>query len=278
MGFVSKHIERDSLLPKYRNELLHKAVADLSSDPHVLAIYLHGSLAKGNEDLYSDIDLHTIVNPEKKADFIMDKRNRSSNWGEVLFFEGNSTSPVIVTHFQCFVKMDSWYHSPEEIEPSIWLNGIQVLYDPKNILNYVVKESANIVYKPTPDEVEFWRGKVLALIHETYRAVMRGELYYAYFNVDRIRWLIAYGWYMEMEQHLDTSYGVWSKVEGKRSKLSNHQLSLLESWDCSRNPNVIMKTIKYMIPEFYRLNKALSNLVNMNDNEEQIKKIVQLVI
>ncbi|MET3695799.1 nucleotidyltransferase domain-containing protein [Bacillus oleivorans] len=72
---------------------MQKAVSDLSSDPNVLAIYLNGSLAKGNFDQYSDIDLNT---PDKKTNFIKDKQNRAKKWGEVLFFEGIHSSSVIV--------------------------------------------------------------------------------------------------------------------------------------------------------------------------------------
>ena len=96
---------------------------------------------------------------------------------------------------------------------------------------------------PTKQEVERWRGKVLAFVHETYRAAMREEYYYALSNLDRIRWLIAYGWYMEIGRHLNSSYGVWSKIEGQRSYLDERQLSVLASWDCGRSQGDIMKTV-----------------------------------
>ena len=231
MGFVSRHLERDSLLPKHRDNLLGSVVEDLTSDSNVLAIYQSGSLARGNFDNYSDIDLHIIVSPDKKVDYIKNKRKRARKWGEVLFYEDfNPYSPVVVTHYDSFIKVDSWYHSPEEVVPSIWLKECKVLHDPNNIISKIIKESSNEVYKPSSEEVVFWRGKLLAFIHETYRAIMREEIYYAISNLDRIRWLVVSGWYMEMEEHLDSSYGVWSKIEGKRSKLTPWQLSLLENW------------------------------------------------
>lgn len=277
MGFVSKHLERDESLPKHRDVILKNALKDLKTDSNVLAIYLGGSLAKGSIDNYSDVDLHTIVTSEKKADFIKDKRNRAEKWGEVLFYEDfNPYSPVVVTHYDCFVKVDSWYHSAKEIVPSIWLKGLKVLYDPNNIISNVIKESSNLVYKPSSEEVEFWRGKLLAFIHETYRAVMRDEIYYALSNLDRIRWLIVSGWYMEMEEHLDSSYGIWSKLEGKRSKLNQWQLSLLQSWDCCRNSNEIMKKMVSILPEFLRLNQYLSKNVEIEANEDLIKKVIEM--
>lgn len=105
---------------------------------------------------------------------------------------------------------------------------------------------------------------------------MRNEIYYAISNLDRIRWLVVSGWYMEMEIHLDSPCGVWSKIEGKRRKLNHWQLSLLESWNSKRNTNEIMKTIISMIPEILRLNKCLSTKVNIEVDEENIQKIIEM--
>ncbi|MBD8137626.1 aminoglycoside 6-adenylyltransferase [Bacillus sp. CFBP 13597] len=278
-GFVSKHIERDAYLPEQRDILLENALKDLSADPDVLAIYIAGSLAKGNDDQYSDIDLHTIVNPKRKAEFLKGKRDRANNWGDVSFHEDcNPYSPYVVTHYNTFVKVDSWYHAPEEIVPSIWLKEVEVIYDPFNNMSPIIKESAEKVYKPTHDEVEHWRGKLLAFVHETYRAVMRREMLYALSNLDRIRWLIVSGWYMEMEEHLDVPYGVWTKIEGNRSKLAGKRLSLLESWDCGRNSNEIIKTLRRMIPEFLRLNEYLCTQLGVETNEYHIKRIIDMAI
>ena len=112
MGFVTRHVERDASLPKHREILLSNAVKDLAADPNVLAIYLGGSLAKENFDNYSDVDLHTIVKSEKRMEFIENKRKRAGKWGNTLFYEdANPYGPVVVTHYDCFVKIDSWYHN-----------------------------------------------------------------------------------------------------------------------------------------------------------------------
>lgn len=277
MGFVTRHFERDASLPKHREMLLGNALKDLIADPNVLAIYLGGSLAKKNFDDYSDVDLHTIVKSEKRTEFIGNKRKRAGEWGNVLFHEdANPSGPVVVTHYECFVKIDSWYHAPEEIVPSIWLKGLKVLYDPNNIISTIIKESSNFTYKLQADEVEYWKGKILAFTHETYRAVVRQEMYHAEFNLDRMRWLIVSGWYMEMDEHFDASYGSWSKVEGKRSLLNKRQLSLLEKWRCGKAADEIMETAVSMVPELLRLNQVLSLKVGLEKNEELFKKIIEL--
>lgn len=278
MGFVSKYEERDLNLPIHRDKLLENALNDLTNDPNVLAIYQGGSLAKGNYDNYSDIDLHIIVAAEKKADFVRAKRERPKKWGKVLYYEGPEFTPVVVTHYECFVKVDTFYKEPNELEPSVWLHGLKALYDPHGLVENALEQSSKIEYKPTVEEVEVWRGKVFAFMHETYRAVMREEKYYALANLDKIRWFMATGWYMEMGKRVDSSYGIWSKLEGERSHLKKWQLSLLESWDCNRNSQNIMKTMSSMVSEIMKLNKQLCKRTGLEEREEWCEKIIEMVI
>lgn len=273
-----KQLQRDRQLPKIRRQLLDRICRDLEQDSDVLAIYLAGSLAKGNADNYSDIDLHTIVKPEKLEDFIADKYGRAGSWGNVLFYEGIAASPVIVSHFDCFVKVDSWYHTATDINPSIWMKGMKVLYDPNGILEPIRQLSEEAVYKITPAEVEFWRTKMLAFIHETYRAARRGEPYYALANFDSVRWLTAYGWYMEMGRHLDSPYQVWSKIEGSRSRLSEDQLQRLANWEADRDSHSILTALESLSTEFIRLNKTLGERVGIDDNSEMVSRALGLVL
>lgn len=278
MSYTTRHMERDASLPVQREVLLHNALEDLAADADVLAIYLSGSLAKQNDDNYSDIDLHTIVQAEKRSGFIENKRKRAEMWGEVLFHEdAHPLSPAVVTHYDCFVKVDSWYHALEEIQPSIWLKGAIVLYDPNDLINPVVKASSAISYELLSKDVELWKGKLLAFVHETYRAVMREEVYYAEANLDRIRWLIVSGWFMEMDQHFDASPGSWSKVEGKRSLLTKGQRSMLKQWRCGKEAGETMRILTSMVPEILRLNLILCRKVGVEANEAQFKKILAMV-
>lgn len=279
MGFVSRHAERNAKLAEHRDLLLKNALNDLTGDPNILAIYESGSLAKGNFDLYSDIDLHIVVKSEMKNDYIKAKRTRTSNWGNVLFFEEWSpTAPVIVTHFDSFVKIDSWYMEPDDLVPSVWLHGIKAYYDPHKLIETLINKSSSILYEPTIEEVDFWQGKFFAFLHEMYRAIMRQEMYYALSNLDRLRWLIVSGWYMEMGIRLDSPYGVWTKLEGKRSQLQKWQLSLLEGWNCSRDSYEMMKTAASIVPEFLRINKKLCNLVQKDENIDECNKIIGMVL
>lgn len=75
MAFNSRHQIRDETLLGVREQLFKAAVKDLKEDPNVVGIYLAGSLAKANDDLYSDIDLHIIVTSESLDRFIARKKD-----------------------------------------------------------------------------------------------------------------------------------------------------------------------------------------------------------
>lgn len=275
--FCNRHKERDVQLPAMRDQLLKNCLEDLTADKNVLAVYLSGSLAKKTSDQYSDIDVHIIVEPGRKAEFILNKQTRSERWGDVLFHEGNNpVAPFIVSHYSCFVKIDSWYHAPDEIKPSHWLKKAEVLYDPAGILKPVLAASANKVYKVSVEEVELWKGKVLAFAHETYRAAMRDEPYYAAANLDRLLRYIVSGWFMEMEQHFDGAFSSWSKVEGGRSDLKDRELKLLSKWQSGRNTEEVMAVLEQTVPEILRLNQVLSRKVHIEENHELMERILRM--
>jgi predicted nucleotidyltransferase len=156
-------------------------VIDLTEDPSIG--YLLAGRYRGDFNDFSDIDLHVVVVDGFKKEFIKNKKNRAAKWGNVLFYEGVSATPVIVSHYDSFIKVDSWYHTLDEIEPSIWLKGIKPLYDPSGILNPIVEEVLMMSLELEADDILYWKTKVLAFFHGTYRAVMCNELYYALSNL-----------------------------------------------------------------------------------------------
>ncbi|WP_042149545.1 nucleotidyltransferase domain-containing protein [Paucisalibacillus sp. EB02] len=276
MGFKCK--ERDLALPNERKKLLEAALKDLEVDPNVIGIYEDGSLGRGDYDPYSDIDLHIVVKPRTKQDFIAEKKERASNWGNVLFYEGSGGAPYIVSHYDCFVKIDSWYHEASELQPSIWLKDVKAYYDPEHIVNNVISQSNKISFSVTAEDIRYWREKVFAYAHETYRATRRNELNYALDNLSSLKWLIASSWYTEKNEHLYNSYPVWSKIDREGTVLSTEQLKILAIWDCNRDSEKILQTIAAIYPEFLRLNKILSKKVGIEEDNNLCVRVFELIL
>jgi len=278
MEFHSRHWERDLALPEFRKGLLAAAVSDLTHDPDVLAVYLGGSLATGDFDLYSDIDLRIVVNPEKHSVFIADKLNRPARWGNILFFEDiGPTVTHTVAHFDCFIKVDVFYYRPGDLRPSMFMQATKILHDPLGIVKQVYEDSLSLSYKPTHDEFERWRGKVFAYLHEVYRRVMRQELYYALKMINGLAGFILQGWHMESGR-FPGFWADWSKVEGQRTVLDDWQLSLLASWHCEPTADDMMKTMQSMLPELSRLNRTLSRSLGCDERADLWEQVLHMII
>jgi hypothetical protein len=273
----TKYRKRDLELPKHRDRLIKAIEQDLLNDDHVLAVFYGGSLGNQNTDLFSDIDLRVVVRDELFEEYRLNKKLRVKNWGTVLFFEDFPWATYSIAHYDTFLKVDSFYYLEKDIQPSVWLQNIKIVKDVTGSLKDVLEKSMSLSYLPSVEEVEIWRTKFFAYVHEAYRRVMRKELYYACHCIDNLRLSMAAGWYMEKGIQ-PNSFGDWAKLEGERSKLQDWQLSLLEEWSSSRNPNEIMNVIKKIIPEFREVHKSLCEKLQIEEKPEWVAEIVDMVI
>jgi hypothetical protein len=278
VGFVTRHKGRDLEIPKHRRDLMTSIESDLLNDDDVLAVYYGGSIGNENTDLYSDIDLRVVVTPEKFQEFIANKKNRTKRWGNVVYFE--DLGPFVthsIAHYDCFIKVDTFYYQPEDVQPSVWMKNIKVVRDRDGMLADILVKSMALFYKPTIEEIELWRTKFFAHFHEAYRRVMRKEYYYALKCIDNLRLLMTTAWYLESENQPNT-FGDWAKYEGERSKLEAWQLSFLESWECGRKSIEITNVMKSIVPEFKRVHKNLCNKHGIEENPDWIDGIINMAI
>ncbi|MFD2922717.1 aminoglycoside 6-adenylyltransferase [Halobacillus naozhouensis] len=278
MGFVSKYEQRDLRLPDYRKKLLSSIESDLLNDDHVLAFFYGGSIGNGNTDLYSDIDLRVVVKPEKIKEYISNKKTRPQKWGNILFFEDtNPLSIYTVVHYDCFVKVDTFYYEPNDIQPSNWLKHIKVIKDTNELMADILNKSRALTYEPTFEEFQFWRRKFFAYLHEAYRRVMREEYYYALNCIDHLRLSMSIAWYMDKGLQ-PNGFGDWAKYEGERSQLEDWQHSFLKSWECGRNALEITNVMKSIVMEFKSVHRSLCNKLEIKEDSAWVNKIIEMVI
>lgn len=277
VGLNTKYQKRDLELPKYRQNIKKAIEEDLKNDESVLAVFYGGSIANQNTDLYSDIDLRIVVKEEVFEAYRVNKKQRAQNWGNVLFFEDFPWTNYTVAHYDKFIKVDTFYYKIKDIQPSVWLQNIKIVRDTNGILINILEKSMELSYRPNVQEIEIWRTKFFANVHEAYRRVMRTELYYALNCLDSLRLSMVTGWYMNAGIQ-PNAFGDWAKLEGGRSKLSDLQLRLLEQWHSGRNPNEIMKVINNMIPEFKKLHKSLCVTLGLEEKEEWIEEILNIAL
>lgn len=249
MGLENKHRKRDLKIPEHRQTMLKEIEQDLIRDENVLAVFYGGSIGKRNTDLYSDIDLRIVVKDEVFEEYRLNKKERAKNWGKVLYFEDFPWATYSVAHYDTFIKVDTFYYKIIDIKPSVWLQNICIVYDKTGFMGEILIKSKKLFYRPTVQEVEIWRTKFFAYVHEAFRRVNRQEMYYTLNCLDNLRMSMATAWYMDRGLQ-PNAFGDWAKYEGERSELESWQLSLLADWNSSREPKELMDVIEKIIPEF----------------------------
>mgnify|MGYP000846284590 CR=1 FL=1 len=278
MGLVSKHEERDLELPNNRRILLEAIESDLVNDDNVLALFYGGSIGNENTDVFSDIDLRVVVKPDYIKEYIANKNERAKNWGDVLYFEDLYPSSIYtVAHFNCFVKVDIFYYTPENIQPSTWLKNIKIIKDTNRMMAETLTRSMTLTYKPSVEEFEIWRTKFFAYLHEAYRRAIRKEYYYALNCIDKLRLSMSTAWYM-ISGNQPNTFGDWAKYEGSRSELEVWQKSLLESWECGRDAVEILDVMKSIVPEFKKVHRSLCDTLGVQEDSQWVDNIVNMVI
>lgn len=278
MGFVTRHKERDANLCNELQKLRDAIKLDLTSDKNVLAVFYGGSMARGNSDVYSDLDLRVVVKDEVYEKYRQNKKQRARNWGEVLYYEDFPWTTYSVAHFKGFVKVDTFYYKQIDLQPSLYLKEeADIVFDPYRIIKEVHEKSKLLNYQLTHEQFEIWRNKFFAYMHEVYRKVMQEEIYAALSYLDMMRWSIAAAWDMEKDK-LPNPPGIWSKYEGKRATFADWQLALLKSWECSREPQNIFYVMKSMVPEFKRVHKNLCEKLEVEENPEWVDEIINAVL
>lgn len=83
----TRHDERDRGLPRARRDLVTAIHEKCVGRTGVEGVFLGGSIARGDEDLYSDIDLRIVVSEIHFEEYVKDKQRIAAEFGEVLFYE-----------------------------------------------------------------------------------------------------------------------------------------------------------------------------------------------
>ena len=171
-----------------RQLLLDRVVEYFLAKQGIEVLFVQGSVASGSTDEFSDIDFRVVVQPEFYEHFLWERFSAPKHWGEWLYNEWTGIQWVCVSDFKPFNKIDVLYFKPEHLQPSPWyLKPIQVIYDPKTLINQVIEASQGLEFTLDVDEVNRLISKGLAQAEEVYRRVMRGELFYAQSLLDNFR-------------------------------------------------------------------------------------------
>lgn len=117
----------------YQWEAIQTIAQTLKSTDGVLAIYLKGSFARGEEDLYSDVDLYCIVSDEALEGFLPKRLEILKCYKPILYSsEANFVGPQIVCVFDNGLHFDLY---TQTMATQTTTDQVKVLYDPHQLLN-----------------------------------------------------------------------------------------------------------------------------------------------
>lgn len=138
------------------------------------AIFIRGSLARGTEDQYSNVDLGVIVDDECLQKFIKQRYEYIKIYSEVMYIK-NEYHPELATiciyenglYLKLFAFSLSNFHNTDDIA---------IIYDPEGIIKNLSKESLSF----SPTEVGSLLDSFFLNAIEYYNSYKRGDLIYSF--------------------------------------------------------------------------------------------------
>lgn len=171
-----------------RQHLLDQIIDYFLAKEGVEALYIQGSVAAGTTDEFSDIDVRVVIHSNFYEKLTSERFSAPKQWGDWIYNEWSRASWVCVSHFKPFNKVDVLYLKPEHLQPSPWyLEAIQIVYDPKKLVQEVIEASQEMEPTFKEAEVDWLISKGLAHAEEIYRQAMRYELFYGQSLLDSFR-------------------------------------------------------------------------------------------
>ena len=131
-------------LPQHR-VLLERAFARFRDDIRVVGLVVGGSLARGEVDFYSDLDLYVVVGDGQFEDMFAERTSTAEAVGSPLFafdvdpVPGGSTDHIVV--YEGPVKFDFMYLHESDLEPHPKWVGCAVLKGTDGRVGAVVARS-----------------------------------------------------------------------------------------------------------------------------------------
>lgn len=116
-------------------------VNSLRMDKRIQAIFLKGSMGRGEQDEHSDIDLYCLVNEEDEEDFLLSRLQHLKSYKQLLFYdEIFIVAPQILAVYENLVHVDLFTVTENTY---IEKDFIKVLYDPNSKMEKC-KQSQNL--------------------------------------------------------------------------------------------------------------------------------------
>lgn len=111
---------------------VEKITASLEKDPLVQAVFLKGSMGRGEHDEHSDVDLYCLVNEEDKKDFLAKRVGHLRAYHDIILMDDIFiVAPQIIAVFDDLLHIDLFTVTKESF---VGGDHFKVLYDPHRLM------------------------------------------------------------------------------------------------------------------------------------------------
>ncbi|AWB44115.1 DNA polymerase III subunit beta [Paenibacillus sp. CAA11] len=115
-----------------QEEAVRQISSALKQDAAVRAVFLKGSMAREENDAYSDVDMYCMVDEEEISDFLQRRLAIMTCYQPLIYWsEANFVGPQIVGVYEDGLHFDLYTVTPSSLQRT---DRIKVLYDPDQLL------------------------------------------------------------------------------------------------------------------------------------------------
>lgn len=156
-----------------QTDAIERVYSAVMKDNIVRAIFLKGSIARGECDEYSDVDFYCIVDTEKKDEFLKRRISYLENYKPLIYYSyENFVGPQVVGVFEDELHFDLYTVTFDSLPKT---DKIKVMYDPEGLL----KDYEQKKFILSNDEVAECYGNLSFALLEFEAAYKRNDLIWA---------------------------------------------------------------------------------------------------
>lgn len=177
-------------LPGQR-DLLERVLACYGPDRRVLGLMLYGSLAQGEGDAFSDIDLNVVVEPAHQGDLLAEAPATTAAFGRALYaFRGGRDEPTqFYAYYESHVKLDLDFMLPGQIGVYAERRNHRIFKDATGELALAVEQAERLPERFVPDPAAMAALDAMFWVRcaDAAAKAVRGELWRARAVVEDLR-------------------------------------------------------------------------------------------
>lgn len=115
-----------------QNDAVEVITSSLKQDPFVKAVFLKGSMGRGEEDEHSDVDIYVLVEEKEQEQFLKNRQKHLEIYQSLIFYDDIFIiAPQIIAVYDNLLHVDLCTVTEETL---IHKDYIRVLYDPEERL------------------------------------------------------------------------------------------------------------------------------------------------